>query len=87
MRREPENPRAFPSGWPERDTYPGYGMTLRDWFASQMLPAIWSTGRKGYALNFDADQDALRHAARSAYAFADAMLTARQSNKETADGL
>lgn len=46
----------------------GQGMTLRDWFAGQALPAIMPDGRvTTYEL-----------AAKAAYAMADAMLEARK---------
>ena len=61
---------AFPSGdgqW-SGGTNHVYGMTLRDWFAGQALPAFAAR------TNTDFDQDA-----SDAYFMADAMLAAREA--------
>lgn len=73
------NPPAFPSqpcgvdGLPETEAF--HGMTLRDWFAGQVLPVV--------AADIAQDrspcgpQEMPRLAANGAYLYADAMLAAR----------
>lgn len=70
---EQHNPAAFPSQLREArdpgDHDPEAGMTLRDWFAGQVLPALAAFGPKGHA-----PQDLV---AEAAYTYADAMLAER----------
>lgn len=90
MNNQPDNPSAFPS--PECITdfddagrpYTKYGiestagMTLRDWFAGQIVAGIGlncGDGCDGY----------MNQRAKVAYQFADAMLTARAA-QEKAEG-
>jgi len=84
MAEVPHNPVAFPhpgnSNW---SVAPELGMTLRDWFAGTVLPAVISmalqegvTSKSGGALS-EADF------ADQAYAFADAMLTERAKSGAT----
>ncbi|MBB5709303.1 hypothetical protein [Sphingomonas xinjiangensis] len=42
MATKPENPTAYPSG-DFTGCEPGYGMTLRDWFAGQALGGMCAT--------------------------------------------
>ena len=67
---------AFPSGDGRFGGGPGhdYGMTLRDWFASQSLLAI-SRLWKGNLGDFD--NEAADRTAKAAYRMADAMLAQR----------
>lgn len=67
----PDNPAAFPAGWPEAGYEPHYGMTLRDWFAGRAL-APFRGGEIAIHPN-----DAKRRA-EMAYQMADAMLAERQ---------
>jgi hypothetical protein len=71
---EPENPPAFPS----IEAHPSYdmpmhhfGMTLRDWFAGQVLAGIAARD------SFDPGQASPEQRAKLAYMDADAMLTER----------
>lgn len=66
----PLNPPAFPRpGWsPDHDVDYQEGMSLRDWFAGQVLAGLC-------AINEDLAMDASR--ADRAYAIADAMLAER----------
>jgi len=71
---------AFPGQWYETDStgetrvrYNNEGMTLRDWFASQVLASL--VGVYGFE-----DGEDKRMLAERAYEMADAMLTARESN-------
>lgn len=76
------NPPAFPI--PDLYTNDGIGiaegspgMTLRDWFAGQALPAViaaMSAGQHGIMVG----RSAMESAAYDAYAQADAMLAARK---------
>lgn len=71
-----ENPSAFPSG-DFAGVEPGYGMSLRDWFAGQALPGyVQHLGAQNiHASNY------IMECATEAYAFADAMLAARDQVK------
>lgn len=63
MSDKPENPQAFPS---VNDKAHYYGMTLRDYFAGQVLACV-------------ADENLPEYAGEVAYEYADAMLKARKS--------
>lgn len=67
-----ENPSAFPSG-DFMGVEPGYGMTMRDWFAGQALGEVL---RRNDIVRLDAPK-----AASEAYRFADAMLAAREQGQ------
>ena len=67
---------AFPVTLDHRGCVGAYGMSLRDWFAGQAL-AAYLAGR-----NRDSRDTATPNTAASCYAYADAMLAAR--NKEVA---
>ena len=75
---------AFPSGEQWRDAAGNLnskgalhcGMTLRDYFAAQALPAIY----KDYCENGIGD-NWQTHVAEDAYAVADAMIAQRESNQ------
>ena len=65
---------AFP-----RSTYDPSGMSLRDWFAGQALCGMIAAGKT--TSDFDTAEDALQRidtCARGCYAWADAMLKARE---------
>ena len=74
---EPHNPTAFPH---VSDIIGHYeGMTLRDYFAGQALPAIIVATSTGQHMPAMREGEEMRHAiARDAYSMADAMLAARQ---------
>lgn len=79
------NPSAFPSG-DFRGCEPGYGMTLRDWFAGQALSQSFD-----YACNrpeslIGRDYLPEEWAAKMAYALADAMLAERNKAIAAATG-
>lgn len=85
----PENPSAFPSG-DFVGVEPGYGMTLRDWFAA-MAPTpdgdvvhIWQQSDRARNPHNDSHKPKLRSKAEIiamlAYEHADAMLAARGHN-------
>jgi hypothetical protein len=83
---QPENPPAFPRtgegvGNPRYDEP---GMTLRDWFAGQALPATSSVPHaRGMSMVQVGSPMHPELAAKAAYAFADAMLNVRRAaNKE-----
>lgn len=70
MADKPENPNAFPVS--SIDGFTDHGMTLRDWFAGQALIGL------GLSLNpAHVDQYA-----KSAYAYADALLTEREQGEK-----
>lgn len=75
------NPPAFPShyGDPEltdpRNRVSCGGMTLRDYFAGQVLPTV--VADLGQDRNDHPPEDLPRLCAKAAYMFADAMLAAR----------
>lgn len=74
-----ENPPAFPSG-DFTQCEPGYGMTLRDWFAGQALPAIIAATSAGqHQVMREGDTSIVAGITRDAYEMADAMLAARSS--------
>ena len=53
-----------------------FGMTVRDWFAGQVLSAVFA---RGFPKGIDADY-MLQHGADHIYAVADAMILAREAN-------
>ena len=58
----------------------GEGMSLRDWFAGQMIPALFTVSTT-IDINDHGRPDAVVAAlAETAYQFADAMLTQRKKN-------
>ena len=71
---EIDNPSAFPRGYA-----PGghNGMTLRDWFAGQAAPLIWSSALDALTKEYKTDQLAAEVVAKAAYVIADAMLAER----------
>lgn len=73
-----DNPYAFPrQSTPfDRDS----GMTLRDWFAGQAFGELIQLVAKG-SLDVEGDETNGQVVARSAYQFADAMLTERKRGK------
>lgn len=73
MTTTPSSARAFPSG-DFTGCEPGYGMTLRDWFAGQFAMVAAVDGLKGYDHICD---ETKRRTAAYAYELADAMMTAR----------
>lgn len=72
----PENPNAFPAPDDGRPS-DGYGMTLRDWFAGQVL-----NGLHGIPL----DQSEAESVARRCFMMADAMLAERSKAIAAATG-
>jgi hypothetical protein len=63
---------AFPIPYGQVMTKSGMGMTLRDWFAGQVLTGMLSqSGRYS-----------MKDAAENAYAFADAMIAQRNGGAE-----
>jgi hypothetical protein len=63
--------RAFPVGISDRENgFIGEGMTLRDYFAAAVLPAVYTVYVNEHSLNFD-------EIAEDTYQLADAMLFAR----------
>lgn len=85
MTSTPENPPAFPntgnSTWGLR---PETGMSLRDWFAGHAAVAIMPLAYHAIAAQHGADvkdDQAMPMIAEKAYAFADAMLAAREQSK------
>ena len=65
-----DNPSAFP-------TLAKSGMTLRDWFAGQAAPLIWSSALDALTIEYKTDQLAAEVVAKAAYVLADAMLAER----------
>ena len=65
-----ENPGAFPS---PRAGLDNDGMTLRDYFAAAVAPAVYADLRKG---------ESMRMAAEEVFAFADALLEERKNKKK-----
>lgn len=61
-----------------RVRYQEPGMSLRDWFAGQALPAVMAAQIEVSKTLGIASQDSLGDAARGAYEVADAMLAARE---------
>lgn len=76
MSAAPQNPSAFPFQVSSGDDMhePGYGMTLRDWFAGQAMAAIIA---KIPFSEFPEDWSPYEKTAIGAYDYADAMLAAR----------
>lgn len=73
----PENPAAFPctgEGF-QSERYTQKGMTLRDWFAGQVMPII--AADLAQDRNDHEPSDLPRLTAVGCYMYADAMLTAR----------
>lgn len=76
----PENPSAFPYACPLEFHAAESGMTLRDWFAGQALPAVvaaTSAGQHYPGDGFLDDRPINERMAIDAYKLADAMLAAR----------
>lgn len=82
-----DNPTAFPVA--EVRTHDGFGiregspgMTLRDWFAGQAMVAMFAVNRD-YLERVSQDKyfPITAASARDAYAFADAMLSARNQEQ------
>lgn len=75
-----ENPSVFPSQLRKArgpgDHDPEAGMTLRDWFASQALPATLTAMANGQH-GVQPGKTVMESAAADAYAMADAMLAER----------
>jgi hypothetical protein len=70
---------AFPITVPVEFQYAYDGMSLRDWFAGQALPAVIAATSAGqHHLQVEPEQTAERALADAAYKLADAMLAARQ---------
>lgn len=65
---------AFPLYLPQEEGDIRLGMSLRDYFAGQTLNGYLAT----WGDNSDGDFFELNHVARTAYAYADAMLKARE---------
>lgn len=65
--KKPSNPDVFPIGHK-------HGMSLRDWFAGQALPAILQTNDPRITKD-----NALEMTGRLAYAIADALLKSRET--------
>lgn len=59
-----------------RETWPAQGMSLRDWFAGQVLAGMCGGGWR------PDDNEARETLARDAYKVADAMLAARSKGRE-----
>lgn len=83
--KQPENPPAFPSGKSEKtgfeNSHPLHeGMTLRDYFAAKAMQGMVSPE---YA---DGVACSREHVAESAYAIADAMLSARAGTGKGVQG-
>lgn len=80
---QPENPCAFPSG-DFIGVEPGYGMTLRDWFAGQALPQAVAIAD---AADIEGTNEELAiGVANLSYLIADAMLNARRAAIARATG-
>ena len=78
MKTKPENPPAFPSPTDrtqsgEVNSWQEYGMSMRDWFAGMALQGILAQPLDSFCA-FDPGLCAM-----SAFEYADAMLTARQT--------
>ncbi len=72
----PENPMAFP--WQETEFTDGHpGMTLRDYFAGQVAPAILTQLWANLKENGEMVDNCYRVASEASYEMADAMLAAR----------
>lgn len=70
----------LPSGWTplgEREHYHELGMSLRDWFAGQAMHG-WVVDDDDMKHFYNGEQPEWELMAKNAYAFADAMLKARQ---------
>lgn len=77
---KPENPSAFPEVPGDFNAYEGRaGMTLRDWFAGQALPAVIAATSAGqHQPRMEEGDEHIRFAiVRDAYDMADAMLAER----------
>ena len=73
MKTKPENPPAFPRAATQYFNGPQDGMSMRDWFAGMALHGIIAQPLDS-ACAFDPGLCAM-----SAFEYADAMLTARQT--------
>lgn len=67
---------AFPMGNPEQGGYDG--MSLRDWFAGQALPAVIAATSAGQH-DLCGTGSVVEQLAQEAYRLADAMLVAREN--------
>jgi hypothetical protein len=74
MTDKPENPQAFPAGWPQHGYEPHYGMTLRDYFAGKALPSVMHLCARDTLAPAESITQSF---ARKAYEIADAMLAER----------
>jgi hypothetical protein len=75
---KPNNPPAFPGGWPEAGYEPHYGMTLRDWFAGQALgQAVRDVFRDDMVMATTTPSKLPAIIAKASYQIADAMLAER----------
>ena len=75
-----DNPPAFPRAATEYDTWGHSGMTLRDYFAGQVAPAVLTRLWQ----NMERDRlwvDSYEVAAKASYEMADAMLAARSAGE------
>ncbi len=73
----PDNPPAFPTQ--ETTAFAGTdGMSLHDYFAGQAMAAIIAGQSEGMTAQVTDDIRAGGHEAKTAYAYADAMLAARE---------
>ena len=70
--KKPDNPPAFPSPYLEDDPIGNSGMTLRDWFAGQVL--------SGTVLRNDG-VFTMQERCKEAYEFADDMLAQRKRRR------
>jgi len=75
---------AFPCEWDyiNSNRAPANGMTLRDYFAAKALPALIVDGQAVEGIKKAAKasgQDGMKVTAQVAYAYADAMLKARET--------
>ncbi len=77
----PENPMAFP--WQETDFTDGHpGMTLRDWFAGKVAPAVLTKLWANLEVRRQMVDDVYKVAATASYEMADAMLAARSEGND-----
>ena len=75
---KPENPPAFPTDGRIQHGTPYDGMSLRDWFAGQALPAVIAATSAGQH-DLCGTGSVVEQLAQEAYRLADAMLVAREN--------